>query len=106
MNQLTFDENLAIREVLDDIIGMVDRREKLIRSSAEEAERSRDDRMAQHVTQLEALMADFLTLFGPIMAKIRKYGEGLKGSTTNFGKYSRGLWGKNWLGKELEGALR
>ncbi len=37
MNELRFDENLAIREVLDDIIGMVNRREKLIQSATEEA---------------------------------------------------------------------
>ncbi len=104
MKQLTFDENLAIREVLDDIIGMVDRREKLIRSAAEEAERSRDDRMAQHVTQLEALMADFLTLFEPIMVKIRKYGEGLRDSITDSENYLRSLVGIIDAGKSVEGS--
>src|SRR5712692_274618 len=103
MNQLTFDENLAIREVLDDIIGMVDRREKLIRSAAEEAERSRDDRMAQHVTQLEALMTDFLTLFEPIMVKIRKYGEGLRDSITDSENYLRSHVGIIDAGKSVEG---
>jgi hypothetical protein len=103
MNQLTFDENLAIREVLDDIIGMVDRREKLIRSASEEAERARDDRMAQHVSQLEALMADFLTLFEPIMVKIRKYGEGLRDSITDSENYLRSLVGIIEAGKSVEG---
>ncbi len=103
MNQLTFDENLAIREVLDDIIGMVDRREKLIRSAGEEAERARDDRMAQHVTQLEALMADFLTLFEPIMVKIRKYAEGLRDSIADSENYLRSLVGIIDAGKSVEG---
>jgi GTP1/Obg family GTP-binding protein len=103
MNQLTFDENLAIREVLDDIIGMVDRREKLIRSAAEEAERSRNDRMAHHVTQLEALMSDFLTLFEPIMVKIRKYGEGLRDSIIDSENYLRSLVGIIDAGKNVEG---
>lgn len=103
MNQLTFDENLAIREVLDDIIGMVDRRDKLIRSAAEEAERARDERMAQHVVQLEALMTDFLTLFEPIMVKIRKYGEGLRDSITDSENYLRSLVGIIDAGKSVEG---
>ncbi len=103
MNELRFDENLAIREVLDDIIGMVDRREKLIRSASTEAERSRDERMLQHVRQLEGLMADFLTLFDPILVKIRKYGEGLRDSISDSEEYLRSLVGIIDAGKSVEG---
>jgi hypothetical protein len=103
MNELRFDENLAVREVLDDIIGMVDRREKLIRSASEEAERSRDDRMVQHVKQLEALMSDFLTLFEPVLVKIRKYGEGLRESVSDSEEFLKSLVGIIDAGKSVEG---
>ncbi len=103
MNQLRLDENLAIREVLDDIVGMVERRQKLIQSAAEEAERSRDQRMAEHVTKLEGLMSDFLILFEPIMGKIRIYGEGLRESIADSEKYLRSLVGIIDAGKSVEG---
>ncbi len=104
MNELRFDENLAIREVLDDIIGMVDRREKLIRSAGQQAEKSRDERMAQHVQKLEGLMADFLTLFEPILSKVRKYGEGLRESVSESESFLKSLVGIIEAGKAVEGS--
>jgi hypothetical protein len=103
MNELRFDENLAIKEVLDDIIGMVDRRERLIKSASQEAERSRDERMLQHVKQLEGLMSDFLALFDPIFVKIRKYGEGLRDSIADSEHFLRSLVGIIDAGKSVEG---
>src|SRR5215510_6247563 len=103
MNHLKFDENLAIREVLDDIVEMVDRREKLIQTAAEQAERSRDERMAEHVNKLESLMTDFLTLFDPVLIKIRKYGEDLRESITDSEEYLRSLVGIIDAGKGVEG---
>lgn len=103
MNELKFDENLAIREVLDDIIGMVDRREKLIRSASQHAEKSRDERMAQHVQKLEGLMSDFLTLFEPILSKVRKYGENLRESASDSEKFLKSLVGIIDAGKSVEG---
>ena len=103
MNELRFDENLAIREVLDDIVAMVDRRERLIQSAAEQAEKSRDDRMARHVVKLESLMSDFLTLFDPILAKIRKYGEELRESIGESEGYLRSLIGIIDAGKGVQG---
>jgi GTP1/Obg family GTP-binding protein len=103
MNELRFDENLAIREVLDDIIEMVDRRERLIKSASQEAERSRDERMLQHVRQLEGLMSDFLTLFDPILTKIRKYGEGLRDSIADSERFLKSLVGIIDAGKSVEG---
>ncbi len=103
MNQLRLDENLAIREVLDDIVDMVERRQKLIQSAAEEAERSRDQRMAEHVTKLEGLMSDFLTLFEPILGKIRMYGEGLRESIADSENYLKSLVGIIDAGKSVEG---
>lgn len=103
MNELRFDENLAIREVLDDIVGMVDRREKLIRSASQQAEKSRDERMAQHVQKLEGLMSDFLVLFDPILTKVKKYGEGLRESVSDSEKYLKSLVGIIDAGKAVEG---
>ncbi len=103
MNELRFEENLAIREVLDDIIGMVDRREKLISSASEKAENTRDERMAQHIKKLEELMSDFLVLFNPILDKIRSYSQSLKESISDSEAYLKSLTGIIEAGKTIEG---
>ncbi len=104
MTQLRFDENLAIREVLDDIIGMVARREKLISSADQLAEETRDERIAQHVKKLEELMSQFLALFEPILDKIQAYGESLKESISDSQAFLRSLAGIIEAGKAIEGA--
>ena len=104
MNQLRFDQSLAIREVLDDIVQMVARREKLIHSAGQQAEKTRDERMAQHVKKLERLMSDFIVLFDPIFDKIRKYGESLRESVSESEAYLRSLAGIIDAGKSVEGA--
>jgi len=103
MNQLRFDENLAIREVLDDIVGMVDRREKLIQSAGQMAEETRDERMAGEIKQLERLMSDFLTLFDPILVKVHAYAEGLKQSISESEAFLRSLVGIIDAGKTVDG---
>lgn len=103
MSQFKFDENLAIREVLDDIIGMVARREKLLTAANEQAEKTRDERTAQHVKKLEALMSDFLTLFEPILDKVHAYGETLKESISESEAYLKSLAGIIEAGKAIEG---
>jgi hypothetical protein len=103
MNKLSFDENLAIREVLDDIIGMVDRREKLIQSVNQQAEEKDDERMKEHVTKLEELMSDFLTLFEPILAKVRTYADTLKDSISDSEAFLKSLVGIIDAGKTIEG---
>ncbi len=104
MNQLTFDEDLTIREVLDDIIGMVDRREKLIESAAERAEDSKDDRMAQNVVQLQRLMSDFVALFDPIFVKVRAYSESLKQTISESEAFVKSLVGIIDAGKTIDGS--
>ena len=104
MNQLKLDENLAIREVLDDIIGMVSRREKLIESAAQQAERTRDERMSAHVKQLEELMSDFVGLFDPILVKVKAYAESLKESIGESEGYLKSLVGIIDAGKSIEGS--
>src|SRR2546425_10375125 len=103
MNELRFDENLAIREVLDDIIGMVARREKLIDSASQQAGKTRDERMAQHVKKLEELMSDFLVLFNPVLDKVRTYGQSLKESISDSEAYLKSLAGIIEAGKTIEG---
>lgn len=104
MNELRFDENLAIREVLDDIIGMVVRRERLISSASQQAEKARDERMAQHVRKLEQLMSDFLVLFNPVLDKIRSYGVSLRESISDSQAYLKSLTRIIEAGKTIEGA--
>jgi len=103
LNELKFDENLAIREVLEDIIGMVDRRERLIQSASDEAERSGDEQMARHVAQLERLMSEFLALFDPVLIKVKGYGETLRESIVDSEKYLGSLVGIIDAGKSVEG---
>lgn len=103
MNQLRFDENLAIREVLDDIVGMVDRRERLIESADAMAEEARDERMAAEVKQLERLMSDFLTLFDPVLVKVHAYAERLKQSISESEAFLRSLVGIIDAGKTVDG---
>lgn len=103
MNQLRFDENLAIREVLDDIVGMVDRRERLIESAGKMAEETRDERMAGEIKQLERLMSDFLTLFDPVLVKVRAYAERLKQSIAESEAFLRSLVGIIDAGKTVDG---
>jgi hypothetical protein len=104
VNELRFDENLAIREVLDDIIGMVARREKLIISASQQAVKTRDERMTQHVKKLEELMADFLVLFDPILDKVRSYGESLRESISDSEAYLKSITRIIEAGKTIEGA--
>ena len=103
MNKLSFDEDLAIREVLDDIINMVDRREKLIGSVSEQVEETRDDRMKEHLAKLEELMSDFLSLFSPILAKVRTYGDNIKASISDSQAFLKSLVGIIDAGKSIEG---
>ena len=103
MNELKFDENLAIREVLDDIIAMFDRRERLIQSASSEAERSRDEQMTRNVTLLERLMSEFLALFDPVLVKVRGYAEFLRESIADSEKYLGSLVGIIDAGKSVEG---
>ena len=103
MNQLRFDENLAIREVLDDIVGMVDRRERLIESAGQMAEETRDERMAGEIKQLERLMSDFLTLFDPVLLKVRAYAERLRQSVSESEAFLRSLVGIIDAGKTVDG---
>ena len=103
MNQLRFDENLAIREVLDDIVGMVDRRVRLIESAGQMAEETRDQRMAGDIKQLERLMSDFLTLFDPVLVKVRAYAERLKLSISESETFLRSLVGIIDAGKTVDG---
>ena len=104
MSQIRFDENLAIREVLDDIVGMVARREKLIDSADKQARESKDERIAQHVKKLQELMSDFLTLFSPILDKVRSYGEELKESISESEAYLKSLAGIIAAGKAVDGS--
>jgi hypothetical protein len=103
MNELKFDENLAIREVLDDIIAMVDRREKLIQLTGQKAEQAGDERMIQHVQKLQGLMSDFLELFEPVLAKVRQYGETLRDSAGESEKFLKSLVGIISAGKNVGG---
>src|SRR5215831_3928308 len=104
MSGLQFDENLAIREVLDDVVAMVDRREKLIQSATEVAERSRNDLTTRNVKRLEKYMTDFLVLFGPILVKVRNYQESLNESITETENYLRSLEGIIDAGKGVDGS--
>ena len=104
MSQIRFDENLAIREVLDDIVGMVARREKLIDSADKQARESKDERIAQHVKKLKELMSDFLTLFSPILEKVRSYGDELKESISESEAYLKSLAGIIAAGKAIDGS--
>jgi len=104
LNQLRFDENLAIREVLDDIVGMVDRRVRLIEAAGQMVEEMRDERMAGQVKQLERLMSDFLILFDPVLVKVRAYREGLKQSIGESEAFLRSLVGIIDAGKTVDGS--
>jgi hypothetical protein len=103
MNELKFDDNLAIREVLDDIIAMVDRREKLIQSVRQKAEESGDQQMIQHSHKLQGLMSEFLALFEPILSKVVKYAETLQGSVAESEKFLKSLIGIISAGKNVDG---
>lgn len=104
MNQLRLDENLAVREILDDIVGMFDRREKLIASAEQVAEDTRDTGMAAQVKQLEALMTDFLNLFDPVLVRIKAYGEKLKQSVSDSEAFLRSLVEIIDAGKTVDGS--
>ena len=103
MNKLSFNDDLAIREVLDDIISMVDRREKLIGSVSEQVDESGDSRMKEHLAKLEGLMTDFLLLFEPVLTKVRAYGETIKSSISDSQAFLKSLVGIIDAGKSIDG---
>lgn len=104
MNQPGLDEDLAVREVLDDIIGMVNRRERLIESASQEAEETRDEHMSLYVNQLQQLMTNFLVLFEPVLIKVRAYAETLKSSLSESESFLRSLVGIIDAGKAVDGS--
>ncbi len=104
MNQPSLDDNLAIREVLDDIIGMVDRREKLIQSAGLQAEETGEQRIMEYIKRLEELMVKFLTLFDPVLVKVRAYGESLRNSASESEAFLHSLVGIVDVGKTVDGS--
>ncbi len=103
MSQLSFGDNLVVREALDDMVEKVATREKLIQSARQLAEKSRDERMGGNVRLLEALMSEFLALYKPVIERIRKYGESIQESISESEAHLKSLLGIIEAGKGIGG---
>jgi uncharacterized coiled-coil DUF342 family protein len=68
-----FDPDYIVREAIDDILGKVETREKLIDSARDLAEKRKDESQVSVVKNFETLMVDFLRFYQPLLDRIRRY---------------------------------
>jgi len=68
-----FDPDYIVREAIDDILGKVETREKLIDNARDLAEKRKDESQVSVVKNFEGLMVDFLRFYQPLLDRIRRY---------------------------------
>jgi uncharacterized coiled-coil DUF342 family protein len=68
-----FDPDYIVREAIDDILGKVETREKLITSARDLAEKRKEESQVSVVRNFETLMVDFLRFYQPLLDRIRRY---------------------------------
>ncbi len=73
MDGRIFDQDYIVREAVDDVLSKVETREKLIESARDLAEKRKEDTHASVIKNFEALMADFLHFYQPLLEKIRRH---------------------------------
>ena len=83
MDEHIFDPDYIVREAIDDILGKVETREKLIDSARELAEKRKDESHVSVVKNFETLMVDFLHFYSPLMERIKRYEGNLHDSLTD-----------------------
>ncbi len=82
MDGRIFDQDYIVREAVDDVLGKVETREKLIDSARDMAEKRREENHATVVKHFEALMEDFLHFYQPLLEKIKRHEGTLQESVT------------------------
>ena len=98
-----FDDTYNIREVLDDIIGRVNLREKLIQTAKQFSEKKREEKFTLAIRQFENLMRDFLRLYQPVVDRIRSYKESLQKELSSLRSASATVNGMLEVSKGIEG---
>jgi len=83
LDEHIFDPDYIVREAIDDILGKVETREKLINSARELAEKRKDESHVSVVKNFETLMVDFLHFYSPLMERIKRYEGNLHDSLTD-----------------------
>ena len=73
MDSRIFDPDYIVREAIDDILGKVETREKLIDSARDLAEKRKDESQVSVVKNFETLMVDFLRFYQPLLERIKRY---------------------------------
>ena len=73
MDERIFDTDYIVREAIDDILGKVETREKLIESARDLAEKRKEENHASVVKNFETLMVDFLRFYQPLLERIKRY---------------------------------
>ncbi len=83
MDEHIFDPDYVVREAIDDILGKVETREKLIDSARDLAEKRKDESHVSVVKNFEGLMVDFLHFYQPLIERIKRYESSLHDSITD-----------------------
>ena len=83
MDGRIFDQDYIVREAVDDVLGKVETREKLIASARDMADKRKEENQAVVIKNFEALMVDFLHFYQPLFEKIRRYEGTLQDSITD-----------------------
>jgi predicted RNase H-like nuclease (RuvC/YqgF family) len=78
-----FDQDYIVREAVDDVLGKVETREKLIESARDMADKRKEENHAVVIKNFEGLMVDFLHFYQPLFEKIRRYEGTLQDSITD-----------------------
>lgn len=73
MDVRVFDPDYIVREAIDDLLGKVETREKLIANARELAEKRKEENHASVVKNFESLMVDFLHFYQPLLDRIKRY---------------------------------
>jgi len=100
---MMFDDTYNIREVLDDILGRVNLREKLIQTAKQFSEKKREEKFTLAIRQFENLMRDFLRLYQPVVERIRSYKESLQKELSGLRSASATVNGMLEVSKGIEG---
>ncbi len=103
MDERIFDPDYIVREAIDDILGKVETREKLIESARDLAEKRKEEGHISVVKNFETLMVDFLRFYQPLLERIKRYEGTLHESISELKSHLAGTKSMFQVTKGIEG---
>ena len=103
MEDRIFDQNYVVREALDDLLGKVATREKMIESARQLAERKKEEKTSVVLKNFEHLMVDFVSFYQPILEKIQTFKTNLQNAMSDSKSLLSSVKGVLEVTKSIEG---